>query len=179
MPEYEPRGCPRGASFSWYTYSPLRLKYPYVRGGLLKIYREVRERLGDPVDAWAEVLDAAYTAKSPRGSSAGRRGRRRYRARPGSTSPARSSPRRRIRTMDRSRSSRRGLQNRSQSAGFHRPTLRGRQTTAQTARRLLTKFADQAVSFDLTGSDRAPGWARSLRQISLDPSGRSASSLSR
>ena len=21
-PEYEPRGCPRGASFSWYTYSP-------------------------------------------------------------------------------------------------------------------------------------------------------------
>ncbi|MCY7464007.1 hypothetical protein MCZ50_21175, partial [Bacillus paralicheniformis] len=21
MPEYEPRGCPRGASFSWYTYS--------------------------------------------------------------------------------------------------------------------------------------------------------------
>ncbi len=23
-PEYEPRGCPRGASFSWYTYSPSR-----------------------------------------------------------------------------------------------------------------------------------------------------------
>jgi nitrate reductase / nitrite oxidoreductase, alpha subunit len=30
MPEYEPRGCPRGASFSWYTYSPLRLRYPYT-----------------------------------------------------------------------------------------------------------------------------------------------------
>ena len=28
LPEYEPRGCPRGASFSWYTYSPARLKYP-------------------------------------------------------------------------------------------------------------------------------------------------------
>ena len=28
MPDYEPRGCPRGASFSWYTYSPLRVKYP-------------------------------------------------------------------------------------------------------------------------------------------------------
>ena len=24
-PEYEPRGCPRGASFSWYTYSPSRV----------------------------------------------------------------------------------------------------------------------------------------------------------
>jgi nitrate reductase alpha subunit len=35
MPEYEPRGCPRGASFSWYVYSPLRLKRPYVRGTLL------------------------------------------------------------------------------------------------------------------------------------------------
>jgi nitrate reductase alpha subunit len=30
-PEYEPRGCPRGASFSWYTYSPSRVRYPYVR----------------------------------------------------------------------------------------------------------------------------------------------------
>jgi nitrate reductase / nitrite oxidoreductase, alpha subunit len=28
-PEYEPRGCPRGAAFSWYTYSPTRLRYPY------------------------------------------------------------------------------------------------------------------------------------------------------
>ena len=32
VPNYEPRGCPRGASFSWYIYSPLRVKYPYVRG---------------------------------------------------------------------------------------------------------------------------------------------------
>ncbi len=32
MPNFEPRGCPRGASFSWYIYSPLRVKYPYVRG---------------------------------------------------------------------------------------------------------------------------------------------------
>src|SRR5665648_823889 len=57
MPEYEPRGCPRGASFSWYTYSPLRVKYPYVRGSLLEMFREARERLGDPVDAWAEIVD--------------------------------------------------------------------------------------------------------------------------
>ncbi len=48
MPEYEPRGCPRGASFSWYQYSPLRLKYPYVRGSLLQMFREARTRLGIP-----------------------------------------------------------------------------------------------------------------------------------
>ncbi|HET9103229.1 MAG TPA: nitrate reductase subunit alpha [Solirubrobacteraceae bacterium] len=57
MPEYEPRGCPRGASFSWYQYSPLRLKYPYVRGSLLQMFREARARLGDPVLAWAEIVD--------------------------------------------------------------------------------------------------------------------------
>ena len=28
MPEYEPRGCPRGASFSWYTYSPAAAEVP-------------------------------------------------------------------------------------------------------------------------------------------------------
>jgi nitrate reductase / nitrite oxidoreductase, alpha subunit len=56
-PEYEPRGCPRGASFSWYTYSPARVRYPYVRGVLLEYYREARERLKDPVLAWADVVD--------------------------------------------------------------------------------------------------------------------------
>jgi nitrate reductase / nitrite oxidoreductase, alpha subunit len=54
-PEYEPRGCPRGASFSWYTYSPSRVRYPYIRGELLQLWREARQRLGDPVDAWAEI----------------------------------------------------------------------------------------------------------------------------
>ena len=28
FPDYEPRGCPRGVSASWYVYSPLRVKYP-------------------------------------------------------------------------------------------------------------------------------------------------------
>ncbi|MDN5758093.1 MAG: molybdopterin-dependent oxidoreductase, partial [Tomitella sp.] len=56
-PEYEPRGCPRGASFSWYTYSPTRTRYPYIRGVLLEMYREARERLGDPVLAWADITD--------------------------------------------------------------------------------------------------------------------------
>ncbi len=56
-PEYEPRGCPRGAAFSWYTYSPTRVRYPYVRGVLLQMYREAKARLGgDPVAAWADIV---------------------------------------------------------------------------------------------------------------------------
>ena len=56
-PEYEPRGCPRGAAFSWYTYSPTRVRYPYARGVLLEMYREAKQRLKDPVLAWADVVD--------------------------------------------------------------------------------------------------------------------------
>ena len=49
-PEYEPRGCPRGAAFSWYTYSPTRVRYPYVRGVLLQMFREAKaQHGGDPV----------------------------------------------------------------------------------------------------------------------------------
>ncbi|GAA1396611.1 nitrate reductase subunit alpha [Luteococcus peritonei] len=54
-PEYEPRGCPRGAAFSWYTYSPTRVRYPYARAALVEMYREARSRLGDPVEAFREV----------------------------------------------------------------------------------------------------------------------------
>ncbi|WP_201466177.1 nitrate reductase subunit alpha [Janibacter melonis] len=69
-PEYEPRGCPRGAAFSWYTYSPTRVRYPYVRGVLLEMYREARARYGDPVVAWGAVVqdeEAARRYKSARG----------------------------------------------------------------------------------------------------------------
>jgi nitrate reductase alpha subunit len=62
-PEYEPRGCPRGASFSWYTYSPARVRYPYVRGTLLELYREAKQRLKDPVLAWADVADDPEKAR--------------------------------------------------------------------------------------------------------------------
>lgn len=56
-PEYEPRGCPRGAAFSWYTYSPTRVRYPYVRGVLLEMYRAAkRETGGDPVLAWESIV---------------------------------------------------------------------------------------------------------------------------
>lgn len=63
-PEYEPRGCPRGASFSWYTYSPTRVRYPYVRGVLLRAYREAKARTGDPVAAWAQVTSDPETARA-------------------------------------------------------------------------------------------------------------------
>lgn len=56
-PEYEPRGCPRGAAFSWYTYSPTRVRYPYVRGLLLDMYREAKARTGDPVLAWESIVE--------------------------------------------------------------------------------------------------------------------------
>ncbi|NUU23888.1 MAG: nitrate reductase subunit alpha, partial [Streptomycetaceae bacterium] len=62
-PEYEPRGCPRGAAFSWYTYSPTRVRYPYVRGVLLEMYREAKSRLGDPVAAWADVVSDPERAR--------------------------------------------------------------------------------------------------------------------
>ncbi|OHT90983.1 nitrate reductase subunit alpha [Mycobacterium syngnathidarum] len=62
-PEYEPRGCPRGASFSWYTYSPARVRYPYVRGVLLEYYREAKERLKDPVLAWADIVEDPEKSK--------------------------------------------------------------------------------------------------------------------
>ena len=53
LPPYEPRGCQRGASFSWYLYSPIRVKYPYARGELIDMWREANKRaLGDPVAAW-------------------------------------------------------------------------------------------------------------------------------
>jgi nitrate reductase alpha subunit len=39
MPNHEPRGCARGASYSWYLYSANRVKYPMVRGRLLKRWR--------------------------------------------------------------------------------------------------------------------------------------------
>ena len=64
-PEYEPRGCPRGAAFSWYTYSPTRIRYPYVRGVLLQMYREAKtQHGGDPVLAWAHIVDNPARAKA-------------------------------------------------------------------------------------------------------------------
>ena len=63
-PEYEPRGCPRGAAFSWYTYSPTRVRYPYVRGVLIDAYRAARRIHVDPVDAWAAIVNDSETRRS-------------------------------------------------------------------------------------------------------------------
>lgn len=62
-PEYEPRGCPRGAAFSWYTYSPTRIRYPYVRGVLLEMFREALAAYGDPVLAYASIVQDPEKAK--------------------------------------------------------------------------------------------------------------------
>ncbi|GGA81637.1 nitrate reductase subunit alpha [Ornithinibacillus halotolerans] len=56
FPEYEPRGCPRGASFSWYTYSPARVKFPYVRGDLMELWKKEREAGHNPVEAWENIV---------------------------------------------------------------------------------------------------------------------------
>ncbi|MEL7672179.1 MAG: nitrate reductase subunit alpha [Chloroflexota bacterium] len=56
VPPYEPRGCQRGISFSWYLYSPIRVKYPYARGALLDLWREARKKQRDPVAAWASIM---------------------------------------------------------------------------------------------------------------------------
>ena len=40
LPNHEPRGCARGASYSWYLYSSARVKYPMIRSKLLKLWRE-------------------------------------------------------------------------------------------------------------------------------------------
>ncbi|MBI5277201.1 MAG: nitrate reductase subunit alpha [Burkholderiales bacterium] len=66
MPNHEPRGCARGASYSWYLYSANRVKYPMVRGRLLKLYREAR-LTRPPVEAWAALMADEAKRKSWQG----------------------------------------------------------------------------------------------------------------
>jgi nitrate reductase alpha subunit len=70
-PDYEPRGRPRGATYSWYVYSPMRLEHPYVRSALLRLWRDSLRlaprmtagettsgsAVGDPVQAWAAIVE--------------------------------------------------------------------------------------------------------------------------
>jgi len=55
LPPYEPRGCQRGISFSWYLYSPLRIKYPLIRGALIDAFREEKLKTGDALTAWENL----------------------------------------------------------------------------------------------------------------------------
>jgi nitrate reductase alpha subunit len=57
MPNHEPRGCARGASYSWYLYSANRVKYPMVRGRLLERWRAAMKTAKTPVDAWATIVE--------------------------------------------------------------------------------------------------------------------------
>ncbi|WP_151446214.1 nitrate reductase subunit alpha [Lacisediminimonas profundi] len=57
LPNHEPRGCARGASYSWYLYSANRVKYPMVRARLLKHWRAALAVAASPVDAWAAVVE--------------------------------------------------------------------------------------------------------------------------
>lgn len=70
LPNHEPRGCQRGASFSWYLYSPHRIKYPLIRGRLLDLYRSEKASGKDPVEAW----EAIQADKAKRDSYVGVRG---------------------------------------------------------------------------------------------------------
>ncbi|MBB5019594.1 nitrate reductase alpha subunit [Chitinivorax tropicus] len=54
LPNHEPRGCPRGASYSWYVYSAQRVKYPMIRGRLAEMWREARKTMA-PVAAWEYI----------------------------------------------------------------------------------------------------------------------------
>lgn len=64
LPNHEPRGCARGASYSWYLYSANRVKNPLIRGKLLKLWRRMRETMTS-YEAWTAlqtdpVLRATY-----------------------------------------------------------------------------------------------------------------------
>jgi nitrate reductase alpha subunit len=63
MPNHEPRGCARGASYSWYLYSANRVKYPMVRGKLVRMWREARKTLG-PVEAWKSIVEDPAKSKA-------------------------------------------------------------------------------------------------------------------
>ena len=64
FPNHEPRGCPRGATYSWYTYSPVRLKHPLIRSTLLQLWRDALSLHGDPVSAWQSIVGDEDKRKS-------------------------------------------------------------------------------------------------------------------
>ena len=63
LPNHEPRGCPRGASYSWYIYSANRLKHPKIRKRLVKLWRAAKAQYKDPVEAWRSIVEDPAKAK--------------------------------------------------------------------------------------------------------------------
>jgi nitrate reductase alpha subunit len=63
LPNHEPRGCARGASYSWYLYSANRAKHPMVRKKLLKLWRTLRAECADPVETWKTIVETPENAQ--------------------------------------------------------------------------------------------------------------------
>ncbi|MFQ5730003.1 MAG: molybdopterin-dependent oxidoreductase, partial [Waddliaceae bacterium] len=63
LPSHEPRGCQRGISASWYCYSPVRIKHPYIRGALLDLWREAKASHGDLLEAWRSIVNNPESRK--------------------------------------------------------------------------------------------------------------------
>ncbi|WP_339756844.1 nitrate reductase subunit alpha [uncultured Hoeflea sp.] len=71
LPNHEPRGCARGASYSWYLYSANRVKTPLVRARLMKMWRKLRQTQS-AIEAWTTIqsdpaLRADYVSKRGKG----------------------------------------------------------------------------------------------------------------
>jgi nitrate reductase alpha subunit len=67
LPNHEPRGCSRGASYSWYLYSGNRIKYPMIRGRLLRLWRAAKAQHPDPVEAWTSIVEDPAKAQDYKG----------------------------------------------------------------------------------------------------------------
>ncbi|MDT1060889.1 nitrate reductase subunit alpha [Paracoccus sp. CPCC 101403] len=63
LPNHEPRGCARGASYSWYLYSANRVKTPLIRARLMRLWREKRKSMS-PIQAWTAIQDDPEARKS-------------------------------------------------------------------------------------------------------------------
>src|SRR5690625_2109928 len=63
LPNHEPRGCARGASYSWYLYSANRVNTPLVRGRLMRLCREKRKTLS-PIQTWKSIQDDTQARES-------------------------------------------------------------------------------------------------------------------
>lgn len=63
VPNHEPRGCPRGAGYSWYLYSAARVKHPLIRAQLRDAWRKERAH-HEPLEAWKRIVEDPETRES-------------------------------------------------------------------------------------------------------------------
>jgi hypothetical protein len=64
LPNHEPRGCARGASYSWYLYSANRVKNPLIRGALMRPGARCGKTMA-PVAAWAAIQNDPGACAEP------------------------------------------------------------------------------------------------------------------